>query len=137
GRTINVISLAGLAFAVGMVVDNAIVVLENIYRRRQLGDGPRRAAQTGAQEVWGAVLASSLTTIAVFIPVLTIQEEAGQLFRDISLAIASAVCLSMIVSITVIPSATSRWLRPPPKNPGRIRRQFTSLFGVAALGAAG
>ncbi|MFG0285708.1 MAG: efflux RND transporter permease subunit [Phycisphaerales bacterium JB039] len=135
GRTINVISLAGLAFAVGMVVDNAIVVLENIYRRRQLGDGPREAAYLGAREVWGAVLASTLTTIAVFIPVLTIQEEAGQLFRDISLAIVGAVFLSMLISITVIPAACSRWLRAKPQHPGRVGHLIDTLFGIAPAAA--
>ncbi len=111
GRSMNVISLAGLAFAVGMVVDNAIVVLENIFRHLEMGEKPSVAAYRGANEVWGAVLASTLTTIAVFVPVLFMQEEAGQLFRDISLAICAAVFLSLIVSITVIPSAANKWLR--------------------------
>jgi len=111
GRSLNVISLAGLAFAVGMLVDNAVVVLENIYRHYQLGDPPFRAAVRGAKEVWGAVIASTLTTLAVFVPVLFVQEEAGQLFRDIALAISSAVALSLLVSITVIPTAAARILR--------------------------
>jgi HAE1 family hydrophobic/amphiphilic exporter-1 len=111
GRSLNVISLAGLAFAVGMLVDNAVVVLENIYRHYQLGKRPREAAVVGTQEVYGAVLASTLTTLAVFVPVLFVQEEAGQLFRDIALAISSAVGLSLIVSVTVISTATSRILK--------------------------
>ncbi|MEL7087277.1 MAG: efflux RND transporter permease subunit, partial [Planctomycetota bacterium] len=98
GRNLNVISLAGMAFAVGMVVDNAIVVLENIDRHIQMGKPPARAAYEATREVWGAILASTLTTLAVFIPVLTVQEEAGQLFFDISLAICAAVALSLIVS---------------------------------------
>ncbi|MHC4997179.1 MAG: efflux RND transporter permease subunit, partial [Planctomycetota bacterium] len=84
GRNINVISLAGLAFAVGMVVDNAIVVLENIDRHRKMHEGPSDASYRATKEVWGAILASTLTTVAVFIPVLTVKEEAGQLFRDIA-----------------------------------------------------
>jgi len=112
GRNLNVISLAGMAFAVGMVVDNAIVVLENIDRHIHMGKPPRRAAYEATREVWGAILASTLTTLAVFIPVLTVQEEAGQLFFDISLAISGAVALSLIVSVTVIPAASARWLRP-------------------------
>ena len=111
GRSLNVISLAGLAFAVGMLVDNAVVVLENCYRHAQMGDNPFTAAVRGAQEVWGAVVASTLTTLAVFLPVLFVQEEAGQLFRDIALAISSAVGLSLLVSITVIPTAAARLLR--------------------------
>ncbi|MEX0867287.1 MAG: efflux RND transporter permease subunit, partial [Pirellulales bacterium] len=111
GRSLNVISLAGLAFAVGMLVDNAVVVLENIYRHWQMGKHPFHAAVKGTQEVWGAVIASTLTTLAVFLPVLFIEQEAGQLFRDIALAISSAVGLSLIVSVTVIPVAASRILR--------------------------
>jgi HAE1 family hydrophobic/amphiphilic exporter-1 len=112
GRSVNVISLAGMAFAVGMVVDNAIVVLENIFRRLEMGESPRVAAYNGAREVWGAVMASTLTTIAVFVPILLIQEEAGLLFRDIALAIIASVALSLVVSITVIPTAAARFLRP-------------------------
>jgi len=110
GRTLNVISLAGLAFAIGMLVDNSIVVLENIYRHRQMGKGAFQAALDGAGEVWGAVLASTLTTVAVFVPILLIKEEAGQLFRDIALAIAISVALSLVVSLTVIPMLTARIL---------------------------
>jgi len=108
GRSLNVISLAGLAFAVGMLVDNAVVVLENIYRRYQLGDTPLQSAVRGTEEVWGAVIASTLTTLAVFLPVVFVEQEAGQLFRDIALAISFAVAFSLIVSVTVIPVATSR-----------------------------
>ena len=110
GRSLNVISLAGLAFAVGMLVDNAIVVLENIYRLYQGGRNRVDASVRGTQEVWGAVLASTLTTLAVFIPVLFVEEEAGQLFRDIALAISAGIGLSLIVSISVIPTATSKIL---------------------------
>jgi hydrophobic/amphiphilic exporter-1 (mainly G- bacteria), HAE1 family len=109
-RSINVISLAGMAFAVGMVVDNAIVVLENIYRHHQMGKMPKRAAREGTQEVWGAVLASTLTTLAVFVPVIFVQGQAGQLFRDIAIAVSCAVALSLLVSITVIPTAAARLL---------------------------
>jgi hydrophobic/amphiphilic exporter-1 (mainly G- bacteria), HAE1 family len=108
GRSLNVISLAGLAFAVGMLVDNAVVVLENIYRRYHEGEPPFTAAVRATQEVWGAVVASTLTTIAVFLPVVFVQEEAGQLFRDIALAISSAVGLSLIISMTLIPTASAR-----------------------------
>ncbi|MEK6236984.1 MAG: efflux RND transporter permease subunit [Planctomycetales bacterium] len=109
-RSLNVVSLAGLAFAVGMIVDNSVVVLENIYRRFQQGAKPHEAALLGTREVWGAVLASTLTTLAVFVPVLFTQEEAGQLFRDIALAVSAAVGLSLIVSVTLIPMASARLL---------------------------
>jgi HAE1 family hydrophobic/amphiphilic exporter-1 len=111
GRSLNVISLAGLAFAVGMLVDNAVVVLENIYRRRESGEDATQAAALGTSEVAGAVVASTLTTIAVFVPVLFVQETSGQLFKDIAIAISFAVGLSMIVSFTMIPTAAARLLR--------------------------
>jgi len=129
GRTLNVISLAGMAFAVGMVVDNSIVVLENIYRHRQMGKSRFQAAYDGASEVWGAVLASTLTTIAVFVPVTFVQEEAGQLFRDIAIAISVAVGLSLIVSITVIPSLSAKILHV--SKAGYRRYGFHNLFGIS------
>jgi len=104
GRNLNIVSMAGISFAVGMLVDNAIVVLENIDRHHKLGKTAFDAAHEGTKEVWGAVLASTATTMAVFLPVIFIQEEAGQLFRDIAIAITSSIFLSLIVSISVIPS---------------------------------
>ncbi len=112
GRTVNVISLAGLAFAVGMLVDNSIVVLENIWRHMERGKTAMRAAIDATTEVWGAVLASTMTTVVVFVPILLIEDEVGQLFRDIAIALSVSVALSMIVSITVVPTAASRILRP-------------------------
>ena len=103
GRNLNVISLAGIAFAVGMLIDSAIVVLENIDRHRNMGKSPFKSAYDGTREVWGAILASTLTTIAVFLPVVFMQEEAGQLFRDIAIAVTFAVTLSLFVSVSVIP----------------------------------
>ena len=128
GRTINVISLAGMAFAAGMVVDNSIVVLENIYRHRQSGKSIFKAAHDGAMEVWGAVLASTLTTIAVFAPVILIEEEIGQLFADIAVAISCAVGLSLIVAITVIPTMSARMLRVAGSDSG-----FRNLWGGVPL----
>ncbi|MBO6783013.1 MAG: efflux RND transporter permease subunit, partial [Alphaproteobacteria bacterium] len=110
GRSLNVISLAGIAFAVGMVVDAAIVVLENIYRLRQEGLSRSEAAYKGASQVWPAVLVSSLTTVMVFIPILIMELEAGQLFRDIAVAISVSVLLSLLVSVTVIPALANRLL---------------------------
>ena len=106
GRSINVVSLAGMAFAVGMVVDNCIVVLENIYRYLEMGKNRLEAAYEGAREVAGAVLASTLTTIVVFLPILLVRDQVGQLFRDIALSIIISVGFSYLVSITVIPSAS-------------------------------
>ncbi len=148
GRNINVVSLAGLAFAVGMIVDASIVVLENIYRHQQLGKSRRQAAYDGAREVWGAVLASGLTTVAVFLPVFFVQEKAGQLFRDIAVAVSAAVLISLVVSITLIPSLAARVLRAVPSSKDREeeaddgvaeggprrRRDWRHLWGIARLG---
>jgi len=123
GRNLNVVSLAGISFAVGMLVDNSIVVLENIDRHRQMGKTGAKAAYDGAKEVWGAVLASTLTTIAVFLPVIFMEEEAGQLFRDIAIAISSAIFLSLIVSVTVIPTLMNLFYRDrKPKPPNRWQK---------------
>lgn len=127
GRSINIISLAGLAFAVGMVVDNAIVVLENIYRHLDMGKKPMDAALAGTSEVAGAVLASTLTTVVVFAPILMIQEQAGQLFRDIALAIMASVAISLVVSITLIPVAAGRWLSQ--KSTDGAPSSFERVFG--------
>ncbi len=107
GRSLNVISLAGIAFAVGMVVDAAIVVLENIFRLRQEGKSRAEAAYYGAQQVWPAVLVSALTTVMVFIPILIMDLEVGQLFRDIAVAISVSVMLSLLVAVTLIPALSN------------------------------
>ena len=133
GRNINVISLAGMAFAVGMVVDSSIVILENIYRHLQQGESPREASLRGAQEVWGAVLASTLTTMAVFIPVIMIQEEAGQLFRDIALAICFAIGLSLLVSVFFIPTVSAHLYK---KESGRMPTSWRWIRFIHRLGRA-
>lgn len=110
GRNLNVVSLAGISFAVGMLVDSAIVVMENIDRHRNLGKAPFQAAYDGTREVWGAILASTLTSVAVFLPVIFIEEEAGQLFKDIAIAVTWALLLSLFVSTSVIPMFSRRLL---------------------------
>ncbi len=133
-RNINVVMLAGMAFAVGMVVDNSIVVLENIYRHREMGKSRWQAASDGASEVWGAVLANSLTTMIVFLPIVFVEEEAGQLFRDIAIAISGAVALSLLVSVTVIPPLASRFLgRPATEGEGQGRVAHATARLVAAI----
>ncbi|MFQ5846367.1 MAG: efflux RND transporter permease subunit [Candidatus Methylomirabilales bacterium] len=139
GRTLNIVMLAGLAFAAGMVVDNSIVILENIYRHRQMGKGKVQAAYDAALEVWGAVLASTLTTIFVFVPIIFVKEEAGQLFRDIAIAISTAVALSLIVSLTVVPMLSSRLLTVNRRahNPTSRRSLwgFFDMLGLERFGA--
>ena len=110
GRTLNVISLAGLAFAVGMVLDAAIVVLENIVRQREMGRAPLEAADRGTGQVYGALLASTATTVAIFVPVIFLQDEAGQLFADLAVVISAAIVCSLLVAIVVLPTASYRLL---------------------------
>lgn len=142
GRNLNVISLAGIAFAVGMLVDNAIVVIENIDRHRKMGKSAYAAALEGTREVWGAVFASTITTIAVFFPIIFIQEEAGQLFRDIAIAVVAAVSLSLFVSVSVIPMFSNKIFKAAPRKDGkkkgfparigsRLGNMITSLVAVA------
>ncbi|MDT8418877.1 MAG: efflux RND transporter permease subunit [Desulfuromonadales bacterium] len=133
GRNLNVVSLAGIAFAVGMLVDNAIVVIENIDRHRLMGKKAFPAALDGAKEVWGAVLASTITTVAVFLPVVFIQEEAGQLFRDIAIAVVAAVSLSLFVSVSVIPMFSYRLFR---MKEGKVEKQFPLLDRIGQRIAA-
>ena len=108
GRTINVISLAGVAFAIGMTLDNGIVVIESIELARRRGLARFESAVEGVRNVWPAVLASTSTTILVFAPVLFIAEEAGQLYSDIAIAISASILASMLVAITLIPTASAR-----------------------------
>jgi len=110
GRSLNVISLAGLAFAVGMVLDAAIVVSENIVRLREQGETAGKAALRGAGQVKGALLASTATTVAIFLPVLFLQDVEGQLFADLALTIAIAVCASLLVALTILPALGGHWL---------------------------
>lgn len=109
GRTINVISLAGIAFAIGMTVDNTIVVLESIQQARRRGLDRIEAAIRGVKDVWTAVLASSATTMLVFAPVLFVQEEAGQLYSDIAIAISTAIFASMLFALLVVPATCAHF----------------------------
>ncbi|MGJ8680182.1 efflux RND transporter permease subunit [Paraglaciecola sp.] len=115
-RTINVISLAGVAFAIGMTVDNTIVVLESIMQASKKYKNSFEAAIAGVVDVWPAVLASTATTILVFAPILFVQEEAGQLYSDIAIAISGAIIASMLVAILVVPVAIANFNRLKPHN---------------------
>ena len=108
GRTVNVISLAGVAFAIGMTLDNSIVVLESIDLHRRKGLDRMQAAIEGVRKVWPAVVASTLTTILVFVPILFIEEEAGQIYSDIAIAISASILASMLVAVTLVPTAAAR-----------------------------
>ncbi|WP_300668007.1 efflux RND transporter permease subunit [Desulfoluna sp.] len=138
GRNLNVVSLAGISFAVGMLVDNSIVVLENIDRHLKLGKKSFDAVYEGTKEVYGAVIASTLTTVAVFLPVIFMRQEAGQLFRDIAIAITSAILLSLFVSITVIPSFMHLIYRKkgPAEAKGGVIGKLGDLFISSIMGVS-
>lgn len=131
GRSLNVISMAGLTFAVGMGIDNCIVVLENIFRHREMGKDRFQAAFDGTKEVWGAIVAATLTNIAVFLPIVFIQDEAGQLFRDLAIALTFSFILYLLVSPTVIPMLASLFLR---KMPSSMVQKDTSSVPQTRLG---
>ncbi len=109
--TLNIISMAGLALAIGMLVDNSIVVLENIYRHRELGENKFDAADIGATEVGMAITASTLTTISVFVPVLFVPNVTGQLFKDMVLTITFSLAVSLLVALTLVPMMSANILR--------------------------
>ena len=108
GRTLNVLTLAGISFAVGMLVDNFIVVLESIFRHHHEGEDVLTATVRGTKEVWGAIVASTMANLAVFVPVLFIEDQVGQLFRDLALAVSCALGLSLVVALVVVPTAAAR-----------------------------
>ncbi|MFK7794046.1 MAG: efflux RND transporter permease subunit [Gammaproteobacteria bacterium] len=111
GKSINVISLAAMAFAVGMVMDAAIIVLENIVRLKEKGESNFNAALKGTTQVWPALLASTATTVAIFLPVLFLKDQSGQLFADLSIAITAAIIASLFVATVLIPVASMVWLK--------------------------
>lgn len=124
GLTLNLMTLGGLALAVGMLVDNAIVVLESIARRREAGvDDAIAAAEQGTRSVAGAIIASTLTTVAVFFPMVFVEGIAGQLFADQALVVTGALLVSLVVSLTVIPMlAARRRAEPLPPQPATPER---------------
>src|SRR5688572_6302031 len=110
GRTLNVISLAGLAFGVGQALDTAIVMLEAIAQQRDRGLSKVDATLAGAKQVWPALLASTVTAVIVFLPIVFMQDAVSQLFADLALTISIAVIASLLVAVTALPLAASRWL---------------------------
>lgn len=120
GRSMNVISLAGLAFATGMVLDAAIVVLENIVRLRERGESPETASDQGATQVWGALLASTSTTVAIFIPIMFLEDAEGQMFADLAMTIAIGVSVSLLVAVTMLPTTARYWMPHLPPKSSRI-----------------
>jgi HAE1 family hydrophobic/amphiphilic exporter-1 len=135
--TLNIISMAGLALAIGMLVDNSIVVLENIYRHRELGESKLEASDNGATEVGMAITASTLTTIAVFVPVLFVPNITGQLFKDLVLTITFSLIVSLIVALTIVPVMSANILRLETKKSSKfsskIKDKISSWFDKLSM----
>jgi HAE1 family hydrophobic/amphiphilic exporter-1 len=128
GVTMNVISMSGLAIGIGMLVDNSIVVIENIYRLRSEGVPVKDAAVQGVKEVAGAITASTLTTICVFVPILFVQGLTRQIFMDMVLTVTYSLLASLIVAMTVIPAMVTGVMRRPVKPQGKRRQKIMAAF---------
>ena len=136
GITLNIISLSGLALGVGMLVDNSIVVIENIYRmRNEEGASAKAAAMKGAQQVSGAIMASTLTTICVFLPIVFTEGITRQLFVDMGLTIAYSLLASLLVALTVVPMMSAGLLRKTEQKESRIFKMLKRAYGKLLAGA--
>ncbi|KGA97272.1 cation transporter [Alkalihalobacillus alcalophilus ATCC 27647 = CGMCC 1.3604] len=124
---LNLMSLGGLALGIGMLIDNAIVVIENIYRHLSMQKDPKQAALDGTKEVASAITASTLTTISVFLPIVFISGLIGNLFAEFALTVSFSLIASLIVAVTVIPMIASRWLKTPTENLEEKRIQSKSM----------
>jgi HAE1 family hydrophobic/amphiphilic exporter-1 len=129
GMTLNIMTLGGLALGVGMLVDNSIVVIENIYRHLQLGKKREEAAAVGCSEVAGAISAATLTTLVVFLPVVFVGGLTGTLFRELAVTVTYALLASLLISLTVIPLLASRWLKE-----GSVVRRRKSMGVIFSYG---
>lgn len=126
--SLNIISLSGLALGIGMLVDNSIVVIENIYRLRSEGMSIRKAAVSGASQVTGAIVASTLTTVSVFAPIIFLEGITRQLFVDMALTIAFTLLASLVIALTVVPAASSKMLKKSEMKPHPWFDKFTELY---------
>lgn len=144
--TLNQMSFGGLALGIGMVVDNAIVVLENIVRQRERGNDPETSALVGTRQVTGAIIASTLTTTVIFLPVIFMQTISGMLFRELALVVVFALLCSLLVALTLVPMLASKYLTTHPLDSpahirqqksvawfGRLEQRYATLLGKAML----
>ncbi|SFE79489.1 efflux RND transporter permease subunit [Alteribacillus iranensis] len=128
--SLNLMTLGGLALGIGMLVDNAIVVIENIYRHLSMGYKPKEAAAEGTKEVGGAITASTLTTVSVFLPIVFISGIVGNIFTEFALAVAFSLIASLFVALTVVPMLASRILTLPTENKEKDRQSSTFMKGL-------
>ena len=131
GFTLNIMTFGGLALGIGMLLDSAIVVLENIYRHREQGDKPRQSALDGTGEVSSAILASVLTTIVVFLPVVFMRGIAGIMYQQLAYVVSFALMCSLIVALTLIPMLSSRFLRYRPAAQASGKRGFQRVYAAS------
>ncbi|KLU39741.1 MAG: hypothetical protein AA931_07040 [Peptococcaceae bacterium 1109] len=135
--SLNLMTLGGLALGVGMLVDTSIVVLENIYRYRSLGFSPLEAAEKGTREITGAIIASTTTTVVVFLPVIFLESLAGQLLKELGLTVSYSLLASLVVGLTVLPTLAARLLRRETKSqkaqaePSKLQRGYLRLLDAA------
>ncbi|RTR38924.1 efflux RND transporter permease subunit [Shewanella canadensis] len=132
GYTINLLTLLAMILAIGMVVDDAIVVLENIHRRIEEGDSPLKAAYLGAREVAFAVVATTLVLVAVFMPITFLEGDLGKLFKEFAVAMSAAVIFSSIVALTLSPMMCSKLLKPAGDDPWLVRKVDAGMNYVSA-----
>ena len=123
GRTLNTISLASLALAVGMVLDASIITIENILRLRASGDSLYQAALTGVKQIKGALIASTATTVAIFLPILLLEGETGQLFADLAVGLSASILMSLFAALIIVPSLSHGWLKL-----GTIEDRFSDVW---------
>ncbi|MDR2531647.1 MAG: efflux RND transporter permease subunit [Oscillospiraceae bacterium] len=135
GISLNIISMSGLALSVGMLIDNSIVVIDNIYRLRSQGMAARRAAVQGAVEVSGAIIACTLTTIAVFLPIVFTQGLTRQLFTDLGLTIAYALLASLLIALTVVPASSSAVFYRMKEKEHKLFNRFRDGYGKLLRGS--
>ncbi|MEX0893023.1 MAG: efflux RND transporter permease subunit [Gemmatimonadota bacterium] len=132
GVSLNIMSMGGLALGIGMLVDNSIVVIENIFRHREKGTRAALAAAVGTEEVQRAITASTLTTIAVFGPIIYVRGVAGELFAALSFAVAFSLLASLLVAVTLLPTMAARWDDAERRAPGRLRRAWAPVAHTLA-----
>jgi len=131
GFTLNLMTLGGLALGIGMLVDNAIVVLENIYRLEESGVEAKKAAVDGSREVAPAIIASTLTTLAVFLPLIFVRGMAGVMFKQLAYVVSFALACSLLVALTIVPMLAARIFRPANLNKGLKETWMRKIFRVS------
>ena len=132
GFTLNLMTLGGLALGIGMLVDNAIVVIENIYRLRESGQGSKAAAINGSHEVAAAVVASTLTTLAVFLPLVFARGMSGIMFKQLAYVVSFSLACSLVVALTLVPMLASRMPAPVPAGNNSQTKQKTGFWGIVS-----